>query len=621
MIVKPEGVPIAKKGPGTEGAHLGKRKPGTDRYALLARKKKRSSPVTRGLLFLLVGMGLFSACTKEQDITLYLSPGDGELVQSLPPLPSPWRLKIITLPGKTEGAPPHSHGRADPLPSGTPIDPISPIDGAQGRKETGQGPTLEIHRLFQYEEPLFKERVGETYVVLASRVYAPRASVLDERGSLPLSEVLLRMAGNPETVVPLADITLPDKALKVDGLLPAEPGYPLIKKVVLLLRFPPAGAPSDGASQRLRGWFASLPRVTPPSTKVYTLAFVGDIMPGRGVDTILLENRRGLEQVFGDTLPLLLRHDLCLGNLEGALTEHAQRVPKSYNFKFPPPILPLLKRAGFAYLSLTNNHIYDYGEVGLLDTLKAFERYRMGTSGIGRTLAEATNPWWWPQSQENPPNPLEMTDKSPEAEAPLQKTVSHGKTGDGLSSQENPSWRIPGGEGPWLAVFSLGAYPREKNGFDGERLAAVDDGRPGILWAREEHLQALRPFLQEAPFSVVMVHGGTEWSSVPSKEQRSLYRRLIDEGADLVVGSHPHVIQGMEAYKGSLIAYSLGNFLFPGMGDMSGAQDSCILSVGIYEGKVRYVECIPVTLNDTGVRLEKGERIRRTFYELSRALQ
>lgn len=149
----------------------------------------------------------------------------------------------------------------------------------------------------------------------------------------------------------------------------------------------------------------------------------------------------------------------------------------------------------------------------------------------------------------------------------------------------------------------------------------MDGGRPGILWAREKHLQALRPFLQETPFSVVMVHGGTEWSFSPSKEQRSLYRRLIDEGADLVVGSHPHVIQGMEAYKGSLIAYSLGNFLFPGMGDMPGAQDFCILSMGIYEGKVRYGECIPVLLSEMGGHLEKGERIRRVLYELSRALQ
>ncbi|MCX7656175.1 MAG: CapA family protein [Treponemataceae bacterium] len=574
-------------------------------------RKKRYDPWARGVLFLFLGIGLFSACTKEQDVTLYCAPEDQELVQSLPPLPWPWRLKSITSTLEKRESSSFSQERGGPLSQSGAITPVKAIGPFRKRNTIEKGPVFEIRHVFQYEERLFKEQEGDVYKVLAYHVYAPRTFVLDERASLSLREVLHYMAKSPQGVVPLSDIRLPYKALKVDGLFPGEQGYPLIEKVVLLLRLPPAGASSETTYHLLHQWFSSLPSRVSPSFHIYTLAFVGDIMPGRGVDTLLLRDPKGLERVFGDVLPLLLGHDLCLGNLEGALTEQTVRVPKSYNFKFSPRLLPLLRQAGFAYLSLTNNHIYDYGEEGLLDTLKAFEQYQVGTSGIGRTLSAAVNPWWWPPS---PKNPSESKDL-------FQKPSSDGPPASGFHSQDTPSRKNSSGTSPWLAVFSLGAYPREKNGFDGERLAAVGPNRPGILWAREEHLHAVRPFLQESPFSVVMVHGGTEWISVPSKEQRALYRHLVDEGADLVVGSHPHVIQGMEVYKGKLIAYSLGNFLFPGMGDMPGGEESLILSVGVYEGHIRYVECIPVVLSNTGVRLEKGERIRRFFYELSRALQ
>jgi poly-gamma-glutamate synthesis protein (capsule biosynthesis protein) len=96
-----------------------------------------------------------------------------------------------------------------------------------------------------------------------------------------------------------------------------------------------------------------------------------------------------------------------------------------------------------------------------------------------------------------------------------------------------------------------------------------------------------------------LVHGGVEWSTTPGAEQKESYRALIRAGADLVIGSHPHVLQGLEAVDGRLIAYSLGNFLFPGMEGTVGGERSVILQVGTYGRRI-------VSLRFAAVRLQGG---------------
>lgn len=87
--------------------------------------------------------------------------------------------------------------------------------------------------------------------------------------------------------------------------------------------------------------------------------------------------------------------------------------------------------------------------------------------------------------------------------------------------------------------------------------------------------------------------------------QRDLYEKFVDCGADLVFGSHPHVIQPTEWYKGKLIVYSLGNFIFNGESEFAvyGALDSEIVRVGLVNGKIVYIEIYPTRHNETSVRL------------------
>ena len=126
---------------------------------------------------------------------------------------------------------------------------------------------------------------------------------------------------------------------------------------------------------------------------------------------------------------------------------------------------------------------------------------------------------------------------------------------------------------------------------------------PGALWLDDRGLAAAAAAFSPLAFNVALVHGGEEWSTRPTAEQQRLYRGLVEAGADVVIGSHPHVLQPMEAYRGRLIAYSLGNFLFPGMEGTPGGEESTILRIGVMNGRVLYLQSYPVHLSGTSVRL------------------
>jgi poly-gamma-glutamate synthesis protein (capsule biosynthesis protein) len=298
------------------------------------------------------------------------------------------------------------------------------------------------------------------------------------------------------------------------------------------------------------------------------------MMLQRGVQDILIRNgAEGLHTIFQDTLPILRQQDLLIGNLEGTVTRHSVAIPKSYNFRFSPLVLPWLREAGFDYLSITNNHSYDYGSKGFLDTLHHLKESGLHTSGAGKTPQEAY-----------PPTELSI-------------------------------------KGSTISILSTAAYPQEKNGFDGRSQAQVTDDRPGIIFSGPRVLETLRSTSSPDNIDIMVAHGGEEWHSSPSEEQRQFYRAGIDAGADIVFAHHPHVLQGMEAYRGGLIAYSLGNFIFPGMYEMPYAEESLILSAGFYGGRLLYLQPYPVNINHRQVSLDRPNGpILPRFLELTRRL-
>ena len=187
-----------------------------------------------------------------------------------------------------------------------------------------------------------------------------------------------------------------------------------------------------------------------------------------------------------------------------------------------------------------------------------------------------------------------------------------GTSGAGRNGEEAQAALELAAGGTTARILSFGFYPVDRKGFDGRRTARAEGSRPGILWLEDSSIAAAAQQFGPSSFDIAVVHGGEEWSRAPTARLRALCLRLLEAGADLVIGSHPHVLQPLEVVEGRLVAWSLGNFLFPGMEGTPGGEDAAILRVGVYQGAVRYVQSIPVRLKGTGVRLAAPPRVSQT---------
>ncbi|MWC28893.1 CapA family protein [Paenibacillus sp. MMS18-CY102] len=247
---------------------------------------------------------------------------------------------------------------------------------------------------------------------------------------------------------------------------------------------------------------------TDDPTAAVNLAFVGDILLGSSVETTM--RSQGFGYPFSGALDLLAGADLTAGNLEGPITTRG--VPaqnKQYVFKGAPDLLKSLTDSGFDVVSLANNHTLDQGAEGLLDTIKHLDKAGLPHMGGGNNDAEAF--------------------------APV----------------------ILEANGVKVAYIGLSRVVPETNW-------KADKDHPGVAetYDSTRAVAAIKRAKEEANLVVIMVHWGVERAEKPVEHQTTLARQYIDAGADLVIGSHPHVLQGFEQYKGKWIAYSLGNFVF-----------------------------------------------------------
>lgn len=354
--------------------------------------------------------------------------------------------------------------------------------------------------------------------------------------------------GTPLALLASRDFPAGTFALRDGSADPGKPGYPFVRT-----RFAECSFSRPRYRLDLADWLArAFPR--PAKQRVVFIGAVGDMMLARGTDRIL-SGTSGPERVFTNALPVLRQNDIMIGNLEGTITGASAKAQKTYTFRFSPAVLPALRKAGFTYLVMTNNHSFDYGLQGFTDTLGAVRSAGFASSGAGLSLAEAETPW---------------------------RTEIAGQR---------------------FSVISCGSYPVESTGFDGSKTAAARADRAGILWESDRVLDLVRGERAGGAFVIVNVHGGAEYVQTPTARQRSFYRGLCDAGAGAVFGSHPHVLQPVETYGNSLIAWSLGNFVFPGMDEMEGAEDSLILRLGVIDGRIVYREEYPARLSGASVSL------------------
>lgn len=297
------------------------------------------------------------------------------------------------------------------------------------------------------------------------------------------------------------------------------------------------------------------PTATPtPVPARVLLAAVGDVMPGRSVGARL--EREGAGAAFAAVRDILAGADIAIANLESPIATGGAPAPKAYAFRAPPAAAEALALAGIDLVSLANNHALDYGPAALAETRALLAERGIASIGAGPDRAAAHAP----------------------------AAIARG----GLT----------------IAFLGYVTVPVEGGGFD-PRVWAATDGAAGVAWLDVATMTAeVASAARGADLVVVMLHFGMEWQPRPSPAQREQARAAIDAGAALVVGSHPHVLQEVEAYGGGLIAYSLGNFVFDGFPDP--ANDSAILLVELGAGGVEGHELVPVRIVD-GIPTLAGE--------------
>ena len=405
---------------------------------------------------------------------------------------------------------------------------------------------------------------GEGYV-LSREPYAPATEIGGYGSSYEsLLRSLARAVSFDECgsgavrVLPIEEILPPLVALPVSGKTVDALDYPLN----LIIRVRPEARNLRGRASMtaLRSSLESLETQAEDASGskpgLIWVAAAGDMMTGRGIDRSLLAGGPGT--VFGpEILRILENADLALANLEGALTRGGIRAPKTFAFRSPPEIAGGLAAAGFDVLLAANHHSMDWGAEGLLDTLKSLAGAGITGVGAGENLEDASQPY---------------------------RASLNGQT---------------------AAVFGAARFPRERTGWDGQS-AAAREGRAGIFWLDGEGLGRIRQAFQEEALDIVLVHGGEEWSRKPSPEFRRVVTELVEAGADAVIGSHPHVAQGMEWIRGKPAFWSLGNFVFPGMDGTPGGEEGLMIRAGFLGNRLLYLEAIPLLVYQEGVRAGRG---------------
>jgi poly-gamma-glutamate synthesis protein (capsule biosynthesis protein) len=280
--------------------------------------------------------------------------------------------------------------------------------------------------------------------------------------------------------------------------------------------------------------------VAPP--RAVTLAFGGDVYGQPPVRTVLDRGENPLAAVA----PLLSGADVAVVNLETAVGSTGAPRDKEFVFQARPDLLTALRDAGVDVVSVANNHSFDHGLDGFLETLDNVRAAGLVATGGGRSSAEAYAP----------------------------AIVAAG-----------------GNEVAILGVAVIG--PDEEDRAVGDRPGTTNGRDPAAVEA------AIRAAKSRTPIVVVVVHWGAELGVCPRPGERALAQRMLDAGASMVIGGHPHVLQALVESDGRLVAYSIGNFVFAGLSERTAATGVLLVTVEP-DGRVREHQWEPARIDRDG---------------------
>jgi poly-gamma-glutamate synthesis protein (capsule biosynthesis protein) len=232
-------------------------------------------------------------------------------------------------------------------------------------------------------------------------------------------------------------------------------------------------------------------------------------------------------------------YDGMIVNLENPVTRSVDSMRKEFIFKMKPEYLSLLNKVKIILVNCANNHTADFGEEGILETIHLLDSARIKHVGIGRNLTEARAP----------------------------------------------------------VVFNIHGIQLGLLGYGGNGEHYAGRSTAGTMPLLQTLiLRDIKKLKRRVDFVIVNFHWGEELDEEPSASQINLAHSAVESGADLIIGHHSHVLQGIEYYNGKVIAYSLGNFLFGGNARCAN-DETAVLKVHFTRGKMD-VELLPVRIRN-----------------------
>ncbi|MFH0977621.1 MAG: CapA family protein [Spirochaetota bacterium] len=274
-------------------------------------------------------------------------------------------------------------------------------------------------------------------------------------------------------------------------------------------------------------------------SQLVRILFAGDVMLDWAIKEVILNN--GIDSPVIHLKKFLDNFDYNFCNLECPISDNGEVHPaKKYIFQGNTEHVALLKAAGINGVSLANNHTLDYGKTGLFNTLENLTANGINFTGAGGDLSEAR--------------------------VPITTEIKNTR-------------------------FAILAYT---NVAYEDTLAG--ENTPGVAKA---DLNIIRSDVQKCKsfydFIIVSLHWGIEYSVYPAEYDIELGHSIIDSGADVIIGHHPHIVQGIEIYKGKPIFYSLGNFIFGSYN--RDAKENILVEISFLKNRIHYFRVFPINGN------------------------
>jgi poly-gamma-glutamate capsule biosynthesis protein CapA/YwtB (metallophosphatase superfamily) len=287
----------------------------------------------------------------------------------------------------------------------------------------------------------------------------------------------------------------------------------------------------------------------------FVLALGGDVMIGRTVNKAISDH--GYSYPWGDLLPVLTHADAVIVNLETTMTHSDRMVPKMFNFKATPDKVQTLSAVGVTAVALANNHILDFSEEGLAETLRTLQSARIPYTGAGLNEAEAATPVF----------------------------IHKSNYSIGLISytDNEPTWKA----GP------------QKCGTNYIAIANKQD--------QQKVLSAVRQLRREVDLLVVSLHWGPNMRIEPPPLFVDFAHQLVDQGADIIHGHSAHIFQAVEVYRHKLILYDTGDLVDDYVVDPELRNDLSFLFLAeLRNGALYRLKLIPTAISRYQANLAQG---------------